>query len=109
MSEPATPHRPRPECEPGMEVVRVERNEHESKADGPDRPRDVLPAQVIQETREIRRLLRLQVMRMRQTVHIGPLPPAKDYKAYEAVHPGSADRILDMAESDPAHGQQRET
>ncbi len=54
------------------------------------------------------RLLRLQVMRMRQTVHIGPLPPAKDYKAYEAVHPGSADRILEMAESELAHGQQME-
>jgi uncharacterized membrane protein len=41
-------------------------------------------------------------------IHIGPLPPAKEYKAYEAVHPGAADRILAMAESELAHGQQME-
>ena len=43
---------------------------------------------------------------MQQRIYIGPLPPAKDYRAYEAVHPGSADRILKMAESEQAHGQE---
>lgn len=28
----------------------------------------------------------------------GPLPPAREFGAYEAAHPGSADRILAMAE-----------
>lgn len=30
--------------------------------------------------------------------HQGPLPPPEDYRAYEIAHPGSADRIISMAE-----------
>ena len=33
----------------------------------------------------------------------GPLPPAEQIRAYEEVLPGSADRILGMAERQQAH------
>ena len=32
--------------------------------------------------------------------YIGPLPPASEFQRYEATHPGAADRILRMAESE---------
>ncbi len=32
--------------------------------------------------------------------HQGPLPPAQEFKAYEDAHPGSAERILRMAEEE---------
>jgi uncharacterized membrane protein len=100
------PLRPQPEVDPGTEVARRELNDPTLGAAAPRRSRDVPEGDDIPETREIRRLLRQQVMLMRRNVHIGPLPPAKDFRAYEAVHPGSADRILKMAESELAHGQQ---
>lgn len=38
----------------------------------------------------------------------GPLPPASEMRAYEDVLPGSANRILQMAERQAAHRQQLE-
>jgi uncharacterized membrane protein len=108
MPEAVPPPQPPSEREPSEEVAHLGRNEQTPVGVAPDRPRVVLEGEIIQETREIRQLLRRQVMLMRHRIHIGPLPPAKDYKAYEAVHPGSADRILKMAESEQAHGQQME-
>lgn len=32
--------------------------------------------------------------------YIGPLPPASEFERYEATHPGAADRILRMAETE---------
>lgn len=81
-------------------------NDPTSQDSALDRPREILEGEVIQETREIRRLLRRQVMLMQHKIHIGPLPPARELKAYEGACPGSADRILKMAESELAHGQQ---
>lgn len=108
MPEPAKPRRPRSDGETGTGVACAGPNPPTSAETTADSPREVLEGEVIQETREIRRLLRRQVMLMQRSIHIGPLPPARDYKAYEAVHPGAADRILKMAESELAHGQQME-
>lgn len=44
-----------------------------------------------------------------QTSYSGPLPPASEYAKYEQVHPGSADRILIMAEDQSHHRQAIET
>ena len=38
-----------------------------------------------------------------QKTHQGPLPAPDDYAHYEAVHPGAAERILRMAESNQQH------
>lgn len=39
------------------------------------------------------------------SVYAGPIPPASELKKYEEVLPGSADRILKMAEKQSAHRQ----
>lgn len=39
----------------------------------------------------------------------GPIPPAHEMEHYERVMPGSANRILAMAESQTGHRQQLET
>lgn len=39
-------------------------------------------------------------------VHRGPLPTASEFTSYEAALPGSADRILRMAESAQKHSQE---
>ena len=108
MPEAVPPPQLQSEPEPGTEVARRDRNDATlgSAAPQPRRSRQVLEGDEIPETRELGRLLRQQIMRMRRSIHIGPLPPAKDFRAYEAIHPGSADRILKMAESELAHGQQ---
>ena len=107
MPEPGAPRPPRSDGEIRQDVARVDPDERSPEIAPRNTPREVLEAEVVQDTRAIRRLLRRQVTLMRD-IHIGPLPPAKEYKAYEAVHPGSADRILTMAESELAHGQQME-
>jgi uncharacterized membrane protein len=60
------------------------------------------PTEIFRETREIKKIL-LRVAT--STFHIGPLPPAQEFERYEKTLPGSADRILKMAESENAHGQ----
>lgn len=41
-------------------------------------------------------------------VYSGPIPDASQFKKYEEVLPGSADRILKMAENQAAHRQKLE-
>lgn len=41
-------------------------------------------------------------------MHKGPIPPADEFRKYEEVLPGSADRILTMAEKQSAHRQTME-
>ena len=55
-----------------------------------------------------------QIMAIMQTafsasMYAGPLPPAEQLKAYEDVLPGSADRIIRMAEDQAHHRQSIET
>lgn len=38
----------------------------------------------------------------------GPLPPARELQAYEQVVPGSADRIIKMAEDEALHRRAQE-
>lgn len=107
VAEPGTPRQPRSDRESGQQAARVNPDERSPEIARSNSPREVLEAEVVQDTRAIRRLLSRQVTLMRD-IHIGPLPPAREFKAYEAIHPGSADRILAMAESELAHGQQME-
>jgi uncharacterized membrane protein len=39
----------------------------------------------------------------RTSIHSGPLPATQDYEGYERVLPGSANRILAMAEKEQTH------
>lgn len=43
------------------------------------------------------------VMTMVRKSHSGPLPSPEMYAEYESAHPGSAERILQMAEKEQAH------
>lgn len=43
---------------------------------------------------------------MTRSIFVGPLPPAQELQRYDKVLEGAADRILRMAESEQAHGQQ---
>lgn len=49
-------------------------------------------------TEEQRRVLMGTMIAMEQRTYSGPLPPAEEIEAYEHVCPGSADRIISMAE-----------
>lgn len=40
--------------------------------------------------------------------HSGPLPSPEDFAGYEAAHPGTAERILSMAERAQAHRHKQE-
>ncbi len=106
MPETGTPSRPQSELEPSKEVARSGRSESSPGNVEQSVPQTVPEGEVIEETREIKRLLYKQFKLLTQRmVHIGPIPSAEDYKEYEAVLAGSADRILKMAESEQAHGQ----
>lgn len=53
-----------------------------------------------------------EVVRLVETVsrfHIGPLPPPEDFAGYERVHPGTAERILAMAERAQMHRHKQES
>jgi uncharacterized membrane protein len=41
-------------------------------------------------------------------LHVGPLPPAEELAKYERVLPGSADRIVAMAEKEQQHRHERQ-
>lgn len=41
-------------------------------------------------------------------LHVGPLPPAEELDKYERVLPGSADRIVAMAEKEQRHRHERQ-
>ena len=41
-------------------------------------------------------------------LHVGPLPPAEELAKYERVLPGSADRIVAMAEKEQRHRHERQ-
>ena len=45
---------------------------------------------------------------MQVQMHMGPIPPASEFAKYEKVLPGSADRILKMAEKQSSHRQNME-
>lgn len=51
----------------------------------------------------------LERLRGRAEFFAGPLPPPAIFQEYESVLPGSADRILAMAEKQSAHRQDLET
>lgn len=44
-----------------------------------------------------------------QRQYCGPIPPSTEMRAYEEILPGSADRILKMAEQQSVHRQSLET
>lgn len=50
---------------------------------------------------------RLEVMQQQQ-IHQGPLPMAIEFAEYDRILPGSAERILKMAENQAAHRQSLE-
>ncbi len=56
-----------------------------------------------------RRVLTRHLMQITQTHYSGPLPPPFIIEGYERVLPGSADRILKMAENQAEHRQSLET
>ena len=47
------------------------------------------------------RLRQLEIVSVERSIsHAGPLPPASEFKGYEDVLPGAADRILSLAEKE---------
>ena len=52
-----------------------------------------------EKTQEVRTVL----TRIVSKHHSGPIPPAEEMRDLEAVHPGFANRILEMAEKEQAH------
>lgn len=55
----------------------------------PEEERQEILGQVVVETRELK-----------VDFHKGPIPPAEEFRKYEAVQPGAADRILRIAEKE---------
>lgn len=62
----------------------------------------------IQPGRENEAARVVQSMLVQQS-HSGPLPPAREFRIYESVLPGAADRIIAMAEREQVHRQGLET
>jgi uncharacterized membrane protein len=52
---------------------------------------------------ELKLNVRQAVVETSTAIHRGPLPPPDQFKDYEAILPGSADRILKMAEKEQDH------
>lgn len=57
------------------------------------------------KAQQVAQLLEMTVSRY----HSGPLPPPEDFAGYENVHPGTAERILAMAERAQAHRHKQES
>ncbi len=51
----------------------------------------------------------VQGMIVHQSTHRGPLPPALEFRRYNTVVPGAADRILIMAENEQKHRHKLES
>ena len=57
--------------------------------------------------KEKRKQAELLAVKIEQhSVYSGPLPPAEQFAAYESILPGSAERILQMAEKQQSHRMQ---
>lgn len=65
--------------------------------DGEVRVDDSIPAEVVDE---ITRQGKAEMLSVVQEAHFGPLPAAAEFRRYEEILPGAADRILKMAETD---------
>lgn len=51
----------------------------------------------------------VQIKQTQATTYSGPIPAAEEFRKYEEILPGAADRILTMAEAQATHRQELET
>ena len=70
--------------------------EHEERTSGEQEIQNWISSDASSEAREL--LLQVFTAEKITSSYSAPLPPAEDFRKYEQVHPGAADRIIEIAE-----------
>lgn len=90
----------------------ADEQESSSEASPPEAALEKLPEPLREALRQpgvSPQLISMTLAAFSSSHYVGPLPPADQMRAWEEVLPGSADRILSMAERQQTHRQSLET